>query len=79
MDGFGWLMEKRCRLMREYGWSADYAAEGITGAEGWAYYAWSKENEVGAMGRLWQAASDGYVRQEWKQRMAEKGKSLSDG
>ena len=31
--------------MQTFGWSGEYVRKGITGAQGWAYYAWAMANE----------------------------------
>ena len=65
MDGFGWLLDKRCRLMKTYGWTADYVRFEVTGAEGWIYYNWATENEASVWGSGVVNKTPSYVKQEW--------------
>jgi hypothetical protein len=52
--------------MKTFGWSWKYVRTGITGAQGWAWYAWAMGNEVGAWGPLFKQTTDGYIKQEAK-------------
>ena len=74
VDGFGWLIEKRCRLMRTFagcGFTPDYVRKRLSGAQGWVYYYWALENEpFGGAERK----GPGYLRQEVLAREREKGK-----
>lgn len=52
--------------MRSYGWSADYVADELDGAQGWVYANWARENEASVWGSGIERVGDGYVRQETK-------------
>lgn len=52
--------------MRCFGWTPDYIRKGITGAQGWAYFAWALENEMSMFGSSVERKSDGYIKQEIK-------------
>ena len=69
MDGLGWLITKRARLMRAYGWSPDYVRKGITGAQGWVWYNWALENEASVWGVWLERTTPGYVKQEYQKRL----------
>ena len=64
-------MEKRCRLAKAYGWSDDYIRKGITGATGWIYNNWARENENSVWGSSEVRISPGYVKQEYQKRFDE--------
>lgn len=70
MDGLGWLVEKRARLMKTFGWSWERVVYEVPCAEGWVWFAWSLENERTAFGNLHKRTTDGYVRQEINRLMA---------
>ena len=42
----------------------DYVRKRLTTAQGWAYYAWARENEATMLGAGLDRKSSGYVRQE---------------
>lgn len=62
-------MEKRCRLMRSYGWKPDFVRKGITGAQGWVYYNWALENEANVWGAGVRVKGAGYVKQETERKL----------
>ena len=64
------MVEKRGLLMREFGWSLKHVKFGMTGAEGWIWYNWARENLVTAFGPIYKRTSDGYIRQETKRLVA---------
>jgi hypothetical protein len=59
------LFEKRCRLIKSYGWSEEYIRKRLPGARGWAYYFWAVQNEATMFGNGLDV-SGGYVSQEIK-------------
>jgi hypothetical protein len=56
--------------MKTFGWSIEKVRTGMTGAEGWAWYAWAMENEATMFGASYKRTTDGYVKQETKRLMA---------
>ena len=63
-DGWGWMVDKRCRLMRIYGHDEDYWRKGITGARAWVLYSWALENEATIWGNTLRRSTDCYIAQE---------------
>ena len=59
-------MEKRCILMKAFGWTPDQIRKRIPGAQGWAYYNWARENEASVWGSNLERKSPGYVKQEYE-------------
>lgn len=57
-------MDKRGRLMKEYGWKPDYIRLELSGAQGWVWYNWSIENESSLLGERLERKTPGYVAQE---------------
>lgn len=55
--------------MRAYGWSEEYVRLKITGARGWIYANWARENENTVWGNSEARKSDGYVKQEYLKRV----------
>ena len=53
--------------MKCFGWTQDHVDFEITGAQGWAYYAWAKVNEASLLGGGLEPV-EGYVAQEVKKR-----------
>lgn len=64
VDGLGWLADKRATLMATFGFSREEVMEGVSGAEGWVWYAWAKEHERSVWGQGFKRLTPGYVRQE---------------
>lgn len=60
--------------MKSYGWTEDYVKFGITGARGWVFYNWAKENESSVWGSGLVQTSKGYVAQEIDRIIARKKK-----
>jgi hypothetical protein len=58
------MLEKRCLLMKTFGWTPDFVRKRITGAEGWAYYFWALEREDTLFGEGPKRKSKGYIQQE---------------
>ena len=69
-DGIGWLLAKRCYLMKQYGWSPGFVRTGLTSAQGWAYLAAAREMELTMFGAVWRLKGDGYIGQERKRLLA---------
>lgn len=63
MDGYGWLLEKRCTLMKKFGMTPAEISEGVTGAQGWVYYLWATDD--GAEKRR----TPGFIRQDINRRL----------
>jgi hypothetical protein len=61
--------------MASYGWSEDYVRKQLTGAKGWVYYNWAKENAASLLGALWERKSPGYVAQERQRWLLTRAKS----
>jgi hypothetical protein len=58
-------------LAKTYGWTDDYIRKGITGAKGWVYANWARENEMTVFGAIEERKSDGYVAQERRRILAD--------
>ena len=54
--------------MRAYPqWTLEYIRKRLHGGQGWAYYNWALENEVGISGGMLKRKTPGYVNQElWR-------------
>ena len=50
--------------MKSFGWSADFVRKRITGAQGWAYYAWSTAEACGGYMNSLPVPEHGYASQE---------------
>ena len=61
------MLEKQCLLMKAYGWTPEFCDFEITGAEGWSYWAWARQNEATIWGSHIEPV-EGYVAQEIKRR-----------
>lgn len=53
--------------MKAYGWTPEFCDFEITGAEGWSYWAWARQNEATIWGSHIEPV-EGYVAQEIKRR-----------
>ena len=59
--------------MQVFGWTPDYIRKRITGAQGWAYYAWAVANESARWMQAPQEPNRGYVWQEIERLKHERG------
>jgi hypothetical protein len=50
--------------MQAFGWNPEYIRKGITGAQGWAYYAWATAQESAKWMQPPSEPKNGYVSQE---------------
>lgn len=58
------MLEKRCLLMKTFGWTPDFIRKRIPGAQGWAYYYWALEREASFWGGGPERKGKGYVQQQ---------------
>jgi hypothetical protein len=60
--------------MREFGWSERHIMFGITGAKGWHYYSWSRENCGSAFQSPQERVGGGLIQEEKKKILKRYGK-----
>lgn len=71
MDGLGWLVEKRARLLMAYpSFTLRFIRLELTGAQGWVWYNAAVEHEQMSFGPANKRTTDGYIRQETQRLMA---------
>lgn len=57
--------------MYGFTWTEEYVAEELDGAQGWVWYNWVREHDVGIWGASEERKGKGYIQQEAERRMAE--------
>lgn len=55
--------------MKEFGFTPEFIDWELDGAQGWAYFNWSRENESSAFGDRLENKSPAYVKQEFENLM----------
>lgn len=50
--------------MREFGWTENKVMFGLTGARGWVYYSWSRENAGSAFEQPAESSGKRFIQQE---------------
>ena len=68
LDGFGWRLEKKFRLMKAYHFTERFVDWELDGDKGWALYNWARQQENSVWGSGERPASPGYLKQERERR-----------
>ena len=66
--------------MATFPWmTRDFVRKGMTGAEGWVYYNWARDNQQAGFGLMWRRRTPGYARQEYERLKAEQERKQRHG